>query len=631
LSETACQPPAANRPARLLARPWELVLGIFDSPTLARDLWSLLSAWRVGFWFLVLNTALLVLLGFAVLLSSVESIGPAIGPAAVSQHLGLGQFLTVLLLAGLAGLLTLLIPIRASGIFEAPRWGRYFDQLVLAGIRPERYFAGKILAMNVFFLMVMLAATPYAIFCLSLEGSRFGFFAWGVVTLWLYANLLTLCTLAASAYLHEIATVIAMLFAFGLLNSLALAPLPPFLGLLTPIPFLLEPIYAAAEAVAGSAGLYTPDIVLDIGDYTFLCGRLGFFLLGALSGSLLALLALLLGPIHCLLRENSTFGEIIMKGDSSRKKLLRRYYTLRRRAELAFFYENRHPWLIRWELPIRYGGLLLPLTAAILLAYAILHTHSTGLDPRPFHALNLAIFVVVLLAGIALFSCDKSVEITPLRAGPYTNTAGALDTACFFLIVAIATLCALGLPVLHTVLAGDPWWYGMDWNGAQDWEHLFRAERLTRLYPLILAMAAEAYALTRVLAMLTWSRAGGVLLALFLLATLWVFPYAAAVGGLELATEYDFAEPLIWLSAISPIPHMIHHMDPAPRGEARTLLLSGLHHLTLSLHLMLAALFGKLALYLRRCLRERQAFEIEALAAEEEAEAEDDATAEETP
>ena len=154
------------------------LLDLFDSPALPRDLASLLSSWRVGTWFCVLNLFLGPLLGLMVYLSAFEGEAEFVE---ISQNLGLGQYLACMLFLGLGGVCTILIPLRASGTFDGPRWGRYFDQIVLSGISPARYFAGKILAQNIFLLLILLAALPYAVFCLSLGGTRLSYVLLGVV------------------------------------------------------------------------------------------------------------------------------------------------------------------------------------------------------------------------------------------------------------------------------------------------------------------------------------------------------------------------------------------------------------------------------------------------------------------
>ncbi|MDP6505980.1 MAG: hypothetical protein QF886_20320, partial [Planctomycetota bacterium] len=126
---------------------------LFDSPALPRDMASLLSSWRIGTWFLILNLVLGPLLGFMVYIAAFEN-DQFFSQA--SQQLGLGQYLAVMLMLGIGGVCTVLIPIRASGLFEGPRWGRYFDQIVLSGISPFRYFGGKVAAQNVFFLLILI-------------------------------------------------------------------------------------------------------------------------------------------------------------------------------------------------------------------------------------------------------------------------------------------------------------------------------------------------------------------------------------------------------------------------------------------------------------------------------------------
>jgi len=131
--------------------------------------------------------------------------------------------------------------------------------------------------------------------------------------------------------------------------------------------------------------------------------------------------------VHCLVKPNSTFGEMVLPGDAQRPSMLRHRFRLRRRSEIAFFYENRSAWLKRWDALLRYGGMSAGMILLALLAFAILHLSAAAFSPRDFQETNLALFAVTLLVAAAVFCADRSTERTPLRAGPLQYEAGTLD------------------------------------------------------------------------------------------------------------------------------------------------------------------------------------------------------------
>lgn len=125
---------------RVLPSPLEFIR---SSPTWIRDRSGLLSGQMIGFTALILNAGMLAMI--AVLFDSPTSFRRLL------QTLDFGSLLGLLLCGGAMAAVTLLVPLRQTGLFLAPRIGRYFDQIVLSGISPLRYMAGTIAAQNLFF------------------------------------------------------------------------------------------------------------------------------------------------------------------------------------------------------------------------------------------------------------------------------------------------------------------------------------------------------------------------------------------------------------------------------------------------------------------------------------------------
>ncbi|MEZ5330164.1 MAG: hypothetical protein R3F19_34390 [Verrucomicrobiales bacterium] len=85
------------------------------------------------------------------------------------QSVGLSDVLHLDHTLSLSAFITIFVPIRVGPIM-GPRVGRYFDQIVLSGISPLRYFSGKVLSQNVFLAVIAMAAMPYLVLCVSLGG-----------------------------------------------------------------------------------------------------------------------------------------------------------------------------------------------------------------------------------------------------------------------------------------------------------------------------------------------------------------------------------------------------------------------------------------------------------------------------
>ena len=57
----------------------------------------------------------------------------------VIAELGLGRLLAGSIFLALTTFVTAFVPVRTAGVFYGPRLGRYFDQIILSGIKPWRF------------------------------------------------------------------------------------------------------------------------------------------------------------------------------------------------------------------------------------------------------------------------------------------------------------------------------------------------------------------------------------------------------------------------------------------------------------------------------------------------------------
>lgn len=316
----------------------------WDNPTAEHDARSILSAHKIGLW-----------LGVEVLLIAVAAaLGLFVAPEErlyreVMVKLGTGPWLIFCTLGTLAIFLTIVVPLRAVGLLDGPRWRGYMDQVITTGITPLRYHAGKWATSQPFFLALLGASLPFVTLFGLLGGATLGHTVLAYVVLLAYANLLLLVTMALGVIVHEGLALVGTLALFGALMIVDFTPAPSSLACFTPVRFLIQPIVsvlsptAAVERLYGAPhpfGLELPWAVWALGLWAFV---------GAL-----ALLTLMLGPLHGFPPGLNNFGGVVLPGDGTRAFFRRVRPFVARRVELAFLFENRGPRLVRLTLPLRW-------------------------------------------------------------------------------------------------------------------------------------------------------------------------------------------------------------------------------------------------------------------------------------
>ncbi|MBN2711926.1 MAG: hypothetical protein JXR97_05740 [Planctomycetes bacterium] len=558
-----------------------------DSPSVAQDLGTMWSPIRLGFWFILVNLVLGFSLGLTIYLSIIAADGDVMS---YSQNLGLGQLCASVFLIGIGNILTILMPIRASGLLEGPRWGRYFDQIVLSGISPLRYFFGKIAAQNIFFLFIIIASLPWAIFSLSLGGTEVSFVIGGMFLLWIYANLITIFTLALGVFLHEIVAVIVVILlfanAYGFLGGM---PWPTYISsILTPSHYLLEPVYT--HMLNAGNGPPWGDIThfeLVLGPFNIQIGSFTFFLFYSAIIGAIALVALLLGPVNCIVKENSTFGAIVLDGDMKKKSLFTKRFNLRRRSEISFFYENRTAFLTRWEGLFRHFGVLLTFTIIVVVACAFLNYYSQQFRQGEYYLASVWIYGIVMFAASLFFCNDRSIELTPQRIGNRSYTSGRLDWFCYTIFCFICILLGCGIPVIRDYLSGSAWYK----NGpTRSWDFEM-ANELRRSVPFIILSFAQFYTMLRYFGTRYWLRAQAIGVSTLLLVALWLAPYGIAVAMMNSFDGIPYViEIMSWVACLSPIPFMLWFFDSSLSMEGRIILENGPYILGMALHLLLPLL-----------------------------------------
>ncbi len=415
------------------------LIGFFrDSPTYGRDRATLISGFSIGTAGLLLNGAVLLLVLPLMLYPDDRDF------RVLTENLEFGQLLALILLGGATAFATLLIPLRLLTVFWGPRVGRYFDQVVLSGITPLRFVIGKATSQNLFVGLIVCLLLPYLVLSVTLGGVDVKFFLAGLFLVWLYCMALALVTLWASLYLNELLAALLVMTAATVLAVLGCIPIPVQPFVLTPLPALLHPVFSSIPFLSGQVSTdFLPVFVWCAASMTALIG--------------VSLFAIHLGPLYGIIRENSTFGEVVRQGDSKRKRWFRLRLHIQRPSEIAFFYENRGPAFRRNEGVLRWGvgfcGLLLLSSAALLTVLYFTSKFLAGWGRTgdwwvyEFHAFYLSIHGCGLALGVLLFSHTKNSTYLrlPLCCGA-TAEVSRLDTSAFLLFALLSTAAAIATP-----------------------------------------------------------------------------------------------------------------------------------------------------------------------------------------
>jgi hypothetical protein len=398
-------------------------------------------------------------------------------------------------------------------VFWGPRIGRYFDQIVLSGILPLRFMIGKATSQNLFLGLILFLLLPYLVLSLTLGGVDLGFFLAGLFLVWLYCMALALVTLWASLYLNEGLSAILVISVASILSVLGCIPMrfQPFV--LTPFPALIHPLYSSIPFFDGRI---TPDFL----PVFFSCAACLTVVIVA------SLFAIYLGPLYGIIRENSTFGEVVCAGDNRRKRWFRLRLHIQRPSEIAFFYENRsrafrrNEGLIRWGIQfcvllLVSGGLYLSLVDFMSTFLATWNARSTQWRVYEFHTMYLIIHGCSLSLAIFAFSHARNSTYMPL---PFFRgrmvEVSRLDTTAFLLFALVSSAMAIATPFYFEQYFASP-------NGYTIFPDLMNARRgrpvdygriAVEGVAVISLAGLVVYAFHRLVCLLTWTRSATLVL-----------------------------------------------------------------------------------------------------------------------
>jgi hypothetical protein len=418
-------------------------LGLFrNSPTYGRDQASLISGWNIGLAGLALNGTILMTL-LPLMLDPNDPDWQMI-----TESMEFGQILGLILLGGATAFATLLIPMRLTSVFMGPRIGRYFDQIVMSGITPLRFLIGKVTSQNLFLGLVLFLLLPWFVLVLALGGLEWTTFIANLFLVWLYCIMLAVVMLWLSLYFNE---VLAMLLVVGggiFLCALGCAPIPYQPFVVTPFPALLQGVYSAS-------GMIEDEYFRSFSSVFVSCA------IGMMTVTGMALVAISVGPLYGIIRDNSTFGEVVRAGDSKRKRRFRFRLHIQRPSELAFFYENRDDKLRRFEGLLRWGTGFVLLAVPVVLVWNVYidaicrylksMSASGGFYGWFFAELLTACHTfhgITLLTATLLFSHARNTTYLRVPVIPGLKASvSAMDSVCFALVLVLSTGMTLGFPV----------------------------------------------------------------------------------------------------------------------------------------------------------------------------------------
>ena len=524
----------------------------WDNPTAEHDARAILVGPKVGLWLglelvVVIAGALIAFLGFATEVP---------GLTAALAELGPGTYLISAAQASLAMFLTLVVPLRAVGLLEGPRWRGYLDQLVTTGITPWRYYAGKWASTQPFLLALIAATFPLAALFALLGGCDPLRVIGGYVLLFAWGNLLLAVSLGLGVVLHEVAALLLVWLLFSAATIVDYTPLPATLACWTPHRFLLLPFVAH---LTGSEA----DVMTRIYGVASLAGVELPWAAWALAmwalASALAAIACALGPLHTFSPGLNNFGAVVLPGDRARTILRRVRPFLVRRVELAFLFENRGPRLVRWTLGLRaVQQLLFLVLLALLLPTAALHpawVEWTN-EPEVTIGLHLTACGIVLLATLVTLVTARGDAHQVLALGRHRVPLLALDGLVF------AAACVVVLVV--SALSFAPAWEAMvecaraRGRSARWLDELWPGSSVT--LAVLVTTAISTFLVIKSLGARLLGRGAVLLLALLYLIGLLILPSFAAMmsGALSNAEEVApearaLVRPLWVISQASPL------------------------------------------------------------------------------
>lgn len=536
----------------------------WDNPSAEHDARTILSAPKVGLW-LGLEVLAIILATTAMLV---------IAPAEEAEFrdlleiAGTGRVLINTTFLTMTLLVTLVVPFRAVGLLEGPRWRGYLDQVITTGLSPLRYFAGKVASSQPFFMALFAASFPFVSLFGLLGGADWTQVLAGYLLLYLYANLLLCVACALGSLLHEVLALLLTLFLAGLGHFLAVFPFPAVLATYSPARYLLIP---GLETVAGTKAAQVQDLYATVSLLGLEIGWLPWTLAVWALLFLLCGLTCALGPLHAFVPGLNNFGSLVLPGDRNLFRLRKFRPFVTRRTELAFLFDNRSVGLGRWALPIRALQLfaLLSLIAVQLFSSVFANPFVAELPHDIIIGGEVFSLVFCLVLTLILLTTGQAQSLTRFRLAGISIPQVAFDGA-----ILIALLCLLVL--LH--VSGWAYAWAEISKPRSFWRSMGGARELFRSASLALATLIPLTITTFLMMKLVAARffgkgwvllAGVVFVGFCCAAPSVLVPIAEGFARSKVEGARAWAEPLYLLSLASPLTEASNLLDSPPRWLER--------------------------------------------------------------
>ncbi len=537
-----------------------------NSPTFGRDRANLISGFTIGTTALALNAAILMMV-LPLMLDPND-----LDFQMLTQNIEFGQLLGLILMGGATAFASVLIPMRLSVVFMGPRIGRYFDQIVLSGISPLKFLIGKVTSQNLFLALVLFLLLPWFVLVLALGGLHLGVFLGNLMLVWLYCMMLAMVMLWLSLYVNEVFAMLILVYFAVVFCAIGCAPIPGQPFVITPFPALMHSVYVAVEA----------------SDYDLTKSYLSVFgscVLGMTLITGIAFVGVYLGPLYGIVRDNSTFGEVVKPGDSRRKRRFRFRLHIQRPSEIAFFYENRGTAFRRYEGLLRWAAALGCLLILAGLAWMFLvSSHVQVLSAfnsstrrswwiEEFHILCHVIHGISLVLAVFLFSHSRNTF--PVRLSVlfgWKPRVSRLDWMGFLLFLGLSTVACVGIPMAFDSYAArtvGATLYPLLRYGSEGTEMDYL--RVSLEGTLVLSLAAlTVYLMQRVLCTYAWMKSLSMALVAVIYAGLvCALPAFAGIFSYEMLRHPDYSlirqagQPVAVLSPVIVLMNLYKESPPA--------------------------------------------------------------------
>jgi len=537
-----------------------LVRYAWDNPSAEHDARSILSAPKVGIWLGLEVLAIVIATGCMLIVAPAEEREFR----DLLEIVGTGGVLIDTTFLTITALLALIVPFRASGLLEGPRWRGYLDQVITTGMSPLRYFAGKAASSQPFFIAILLASFPFVTLFGLLGGADWGRVFFGYLLLYLYANLLLAVACALGSLLHEVLAVLLTLTLAILGNLAAFMPFPAVAATYSPARyFMLQSI----ETMSGSEGALFRELFSTVNLFGLQMHWLTWTLIVWALLLLLCGLTCALGPLHAFVPGLNNFGSLVLPGDAKRFRLRKFRPFVTRRTELAFLFDNRPVALNRWVLPLRAFQILalLSLLAVQLFASNFAHPFLKDVNHEAVVFGEITLLCMLAIMAVSFLTSGRAQALTRFRLAGLSIPQVVFDTGVIVFFLA-------GVVGLH----GIGWAYA--WEDLSQprsfWRSMGDPRDLLRLSSIALSALIPVTISTFLLMKLLSARFLGkgwivlsacVFLLFFAIFPMILIPMSEALAMSKIEGARDWARPIYFLALASPTTQGMALLDHPPR------------------------------------------------------------------